>query len=680
MNGFSIQGFWEQRIRASGESITPSVNGWFIIDKSDSSFVEAPLHLSSEFEYDVGPEISSLILVSAAGAVGKSTLAKEIAHCTGAVYIDLALSEPVGDNTLAGGLVKSNLYDRWQDQSITVLIDGLDEARLRVTQQAFEAFLHDIFDLSSNRKLPTILFGRSSSVQDVWLSLADYGVQSPVLEIGYFSDEDALTFVEAKLRAINPSRPHQGAERRAITLLLTRLREQTKSDGDRFAGYAPVLQAVAARMDREGNPGALVAELEQGAQPLTLQHVTSAIMDRERTKLDRLDFEDAALRNKLYLADEQLARLAARVYGDRSPDLPVMSAVDAQTYENALDTWVADHPFLDSMDRPSSAVFDAVIATWVLIDGTSRQVRDTAVKRELSRGPSANPFLAELYENELKEREASIIPTEHIGILYASLRARLSLGDSANLSIEEAENRVEDELQSTQVEMICWRRGIERPSISKFQSERGGEIRLGTHIADVEVNAPESHVEIGSGAEAVLVAPISIQCLLLSISVTRMIVESSSAVAEACVFLEAEELDAPTMMSVPVLRGRVRLQATWPDVQSHPWTAFATDPTPVEDPRIDEALRRLRRFVISFRSHSQGSLARFQGKIEQDRMTKGTGMSVLKLMLKEEIVTKENAMYYLDPQRLAACTDVHYADCMARRFSAKAIEFVKRAL
>ena len=36
-----------------------------------------------------------------------------------------------------------------------------------------------------------------------------------------------------------------GVEQQAVELLLERLRSQTETDGDRFAGYAPVLQAVA---------------------------------------------------------------------------------------------------------------------------------------------------------------------------------------------------------------------------------------------------------------------------------------------------------------------------------------------------------------------------------------------------------------------------------------------------
>jgi len=134
------------------------------------------------------------------------------------------------------------------------------------------------------------------------------------------------------------------------------------------------------------------------------------------------------------------------------------------------------------------------------------------------------------------------------------------------------------------------------------------------------------------------------------------------------------------MISVPVLRGDVSLAASWPGVRGHPWTSFATEPAPIEDPRVDEALRRLRKFVIAFRSHSRGRLARFKGKIEHARMTKGAGQQVLDLMMAEGILSLEGSIYFLDPDQLAAQAGANYTDCMARRFGAQAVAFARRAL
>ena len=679
---FTIENFWTHRLRASNADPIGRTKGWQLIEESGGTFKEAPLYLNDDFTSHFSPSTSPMLLVSAPGAVGKTTLAKRIAYRTGAIYIDLAQSEPVGGHTLSGGLVRAGVYERWQAETTTVLVDGLDEARLRVTQEAFESFLGDVRELSVTRTLPTVLFGRSGSIQDAWLILALNGFEVPVLEIGYFGVEDAINFAKDKLRTDYPKRIHPETDKRAIALLLERIRDQTESDGDRFAGYAPVLQAVAERVAKESNPAAFVAEIEGGAQKVTLQDVASSIIERERTKLDPLNFDDSELSNRLYLADEQLHHLAARVYGIPGPELPEMSPIDAQTYENALKTWVADHPFLDGHDLPSSAVFDAVIATWTLRHSPSRRAKAIAVERELARGIAANPILSEIYTNELFQDYEPYIPADHIGIVYLSLRARLSLGDAASMLIEDAESSTDVDILRAEVEITQLRRNEQRPRVVELTTDQQGVIRLGTHIEDVEVIAADSCVEFGAGDEAMLVAPISIQCELLSIESKKLIVEPSPTSSMGAVYLEAKELSGFQMTSVPVLRGNATLAACWPEVRRHPWTNFAVEQTVVDDPKVEEALRRLRKFVISFRSHGRGGLARFKGKVEHRRMTKGTGQGVLELMLREKILSYKDSdsMYFLHSDVLAAHTGLSYINCVEWRFGEKAIEFVRHAI
>jgi hypothetical protein len=110
------------------------------------------------------------------------------------------------------------------------------------------------------------------------------------------------------------------------------------------------------------------------------------------------------------------------------------------------------------------------------------------------------------------------------------------------------------------------------------------------------------------------------------------------------------------------------------------WTSFGAEPTPFPDPRLDEALRRFRKFVIAFRSHSKGTLARYRYKIEHERMTKGTGQAVLDHLKSQGILTLKGSMYYLDPRLLGELSGATYADCAARRFGPRTINFVNEAL
>ncbi|MFT8402375.1 MAG: hypothetical protein ABF932_00670 [Gluconobacter potus] len=673
MLNYTIENFWHSRLPSGRLGAFKALMGWESVVPELPTFVEAPLSKSTAYGDRDDPATSPLILVSAAGAVGKSTLARQIASATGAVYVDLAKADPVGGNTLSGGLMKSRLLADWEAGAATVLIDGLDEARLKVTQDGFNAFIKDVAELAKERSTPTVLFGRTGAIQEAWLLLADE-VPVTVLEIGYYTPELATRFAMALLRQRKPDYPFMDAAERAITLLLDGLRQDVGGDGDRFAGYAPVLQAVAEQVARDANPAALIAKIERGEQPVTLQTIITAILEREQMKLASLAFEDASLKTKLYDPNEQLTRLVARVYGQPTPPLPPMSANDAQIYANALETWTADHPFLDGGSAPVSAIFDAVIAGIALCD---EQTARAATSRELARGVAANPFLAEFY---FAAQEKGYIRPEHIGIIYASLRARLSIGDEASLSIEGVESEDELERLKAEIEITLVRVGSDRPRVLSFDTEQTGVVRLGSFVEDVEVTAPYADVEIGGGREAILVSPVAIQVGHLLIRAERLIVEAQTDRETGAISLEAETADTTDVSNVPLSNGNVALTVSWQDDGAYPWTNFRSEPTPVQDPRTAEALRRFRKFVISFRSHSKGALKRFARKLEHERMTKGTGSAVLHHMLDTGIVSTDGSMYTLYPDKLAQVADASYGSIMARHFSDGTIAFVQEAI
>jgi hypothetical protein len=600
MPDHTIDAFWRSRLPLDKPKAFKAIAGWESRVEPLPTYVEAPLTRSTAFSENDDPATSQIILVSAAGAVGKSTLARQIASATGAIYIDLAKADPVGGNTLSGGLLKSGMLADWQADAGTVLIDGLDEARLRVTKDGFEAFMEDVAYLAGNRATPTVLFGRTGSVQEAWPLLADK-VPVSVLEIKYYTPELASRFALAHLKRRKPDYPFMNAAIRAIDLLLEGLRRDVGGDGDRFAGYAPVLKAVAERVANDTNPGALVAKIEHGEQPVTLGTITNAILEREQTKLEPLAFEDQGLRRTLYTPDEQLARLVARVHRRPTPALQPMSANDTRIYANALETWVPDHAFLNGGYDPVSAVFDAAIAGAALCDEATA---GSAAARELARGSAANPFLAEFY---LAAQSASYIRPEHIGIIYASLRARLSLGDEASLLIEGSDAEDATEQLRAEIEITLLRAGNDKPRVLKFGTEQVGTIRLGSHIEDVEVTAPHAQVEIGGARESVLVSPIAIHCEHIAIRAERLIVECPPGQDTGAISLEAESADTTEVAGVPLANGNVTLTVSWAGAEAYPWTGLRSAPSIAQNPRTAEALRRFRKFVISFRSHSKGA-------------------------------------------------------------------------
>jgi len=670
----TIEQFWKSRLALVRAASPVAVRGWITDSHSLKSFREAPLIINNDLSTS-DPAECSLILVSAPGAVGKSTLARQISAETGAILIDLALADPVGGNTTSGGLAKSGLYSQWDNNQTALLIDGLDEARLRVTQEAFEAFLNDLAEIVKNRQVPTVLFGRTGAIQDAWVQLCDCEVDLSVVEIGFYGREASIDFAIARLEENIGDVPND-AQKRAIELLLDGLRAETGTDGDRFAGYAPVLQAVADRVMLEDNPASLVAQIEKGERPVTLQSVVDKIMDREHKKIENISLSDSSLIGELYLKREQLERLTARVYGLAPPPLRRMSPDDAQIYSNALDTWLPEHPFLNGASKASSAVFDAAISASAL---QSPEASKLAADIELSRGSAANPFLSEFYLNE-DESEQRTLPPEHLGIIYASFRATLSIGDSASLEVEGNDEAEDEEALRANVEI-----NVARPESSKvrqlsLQTEQVGTIRLGKYVEDVDINTKHATVEIGVGSEALLVSPINIQCDKLSLRSEKLIVEEGRAGAGGSVYLEANLFSGDQQINLPITRGKVEFAVSWPNASVHPWTNFSVEPTKIENPLVREALRRLRKFVTAFRSHSKGNLARYRDKLDHERMTKGTGKAVLEALKDDRIVVADGAMYYLDPNRLGQIAGGSFSDIASQHFSPETVEYISRAI
>lgn len=669
---YTLNGFWKQRLLASVQGYSDRVKGWQHVQEGLASFLEAPITLGEDFG-NSDPNISKIILISAPGAVGKSTLARQIAFETGAMLLDLAVADPVGANTVVGGLARTNLYGPFLSGQASLLIDGLDEARMRVTQDGFAAFMRDITELAKESIKPIVLLGRTGAVQEAWVWMSDQNIEAPVLQIGYYDMEQAAEFAKIQAQIIRKEGNRREPDGRAIDLLLEQLRAQTSADGGTFSGYAPVLVAVAKQVagpDALANTQELISRIEQDGEQITLTEIAGSILKREQRKIETLEFEDKTLRDKLYTPKEQLARLVAHIYHTTpSLELPEMSAQDQVNYNNALSTWVTEHPFLDGDgQRPSSAVFGGLIASEAICSEPSA---DLALTEALGHGTAVNPFLAEFYianRGQNPERPP-MIPAEHVGILYASLRARLSLGQTANLRIDgEIDDDGEaDAVETAEIEITRSLQGGVEPEPLTFATWPDGHFRFGSKVESVDITAPLAQVSVGCGSEAIFVAPVAIDANVIAFHAERMVAETSrhrkasDVEFSRIVSLRSKELEATNLMSRPVCRDEVKLEVSWPGSNMYPWTDFAVPAQEVLNPQIDEARRRLLKIVVLFQSVN-GQLSKARVAIDARRRTKGMGRAVLDQMLEEKVLSIRGPYYILDPGLLAGTVGLSFQD------------------
>jgi hypothetical protein len=700
---YSIESFWKKNISAAGGGkALATETGWVSNCVSDVSFVEAGLVLRDKFE-----DLSAPVwLIAAPGAVGKSTFARELCAATGAVYVDLAVAEAVGGSYVIGGLMNNGLFDEWKAGRITLVIDALDEARLRVTQSAFEDFLRDIVKVAKSGSLPLVLLGRVGIVDECWMQLnVNEDLNCPIFDIQFFNKEGAIKFVLAALhRLASNSYPklassletHQNEYQRAATEIVDHLTAASSKEGNHFAGYAPVLEAVAKVIAGQANPAQIQSKTLNEFEGQILERLTSEILHRESRKLVAQmrqtipDFPECGA----YEPQEQLARLASRVlqveYVGGHVKLPAHCVMP---YEKAIASFIEQHPFLDGVGKaPSGAVFGAAIAAYAL---KADDVRLSQAAERYASGDkhAPNPFLFDFYSAGLTKDDP--IPAGHLGALFESVQAKASPGEVVRLAIEgDAEMKqaiYTPDVVDVEISISTMETG--QTTRIEMKTVAGETLRLGRKISGVFVDSNCLDVEMGSNGQLELLAPITIQARTLGLHCSELIVKADPQHAsqdDDCVDVEAEtpmvllEFEGCiTEHSAPFLtvRAKAELKVIWPGSQAYPWNSYSIPHPEVYAPETADALRALRRLVIAFRSHSKGQLARFRDKIEHARMSKGNiGEALRRKLLDDKVLTVDGAMYLLDAKILGRIVGISFQDAKLKKYGEQTLKYVQTVI
>jgi hypothetical protein len=700
---YSIEQFWKKKMPPADRMLgTMTRTGWVSDCTPDVSFVEAGLVLRDGFDELATP----VWLVAAPGAVGKSTFARELCAATGAVYVDLAVAEAVGGSYVVGGLVNNGLLDEWREGRVTLVIDALDEARLRVTQSAFEDFLRDVVSVAKSGSLPLVLLGRVGIVDECWLQLnVNDGLNCPIFDIQFFNKERAIEFVLAALhRLARSSHPqltvplsaHESEYRRATTEIVDRLVAASSKEGNNFAGYAPVLEAVAKVIAGQANPAQIQSSRLNEYEGQILERLTAEILLRESGKLVTQmrqtipDFPE----HGAYEPTEQLARLASRVlqveYMGGHFELPPHCVTP---YEKAVTSFIEQHPFLDGTGQtPSGAVFAAAIAAHALKLGDVKLSR--AAEGYTSGGRHApNPFLFDFYAAGLSDEDR--VSAGHIGALFESVQAKARPGEVVRLAVEGDvdSNEAGDTPKVVDVEISIFTPGTGQIARIDMKTMAGETLRLGRKVSGVFVDSNCLDVELGDNGQLELLAPITIQARTLVLRCSELIVKADpqqSGPSEGATDMEVEApmvlLEFQECMSEPAaplvtVRGQAELKVTWPQSQAYPWNGYSIPQPKAEAPETADALRALRRLVIAFRSHSKGQLARFRDKIEHARMSKGdVGEALRRKMLDDGVLTIDGSMYLLDPKALGSVVGLSFQDAKLKNYGAQTRSYVQTVI
>jgi hypothetical protein len=645
-------------------------------EEQNTLFIEPTFSINDDFVNDLDPQV---ILISASGAVGKSTLAKQIAFEKHVPIFNLADCETVGKKSFSGIIVDS-FDDYYQDMLINFrngkhffIIDALDEGRMKTNEEGFSAFLADIAKHAKRTSgVSFILLGRNQVIETVWVELNDLKVKTLTLSIDPFNENHAMDYIDKKVnREIGSSNlieQHKNHYTEARNLIYDQLKhavhlndkDKESEDSKFFLGYAPVLDAISTLLSKEKNFIKLKESFSGDSLATSrsvLIHIVEYILIREQEEKFLSNFKQKSEQistrlnwnswNTLYSTDEQAKLLLSKDL-DRN-ELSIPDEI-ASMYEESIDTWLPEHPFMNGKGF-ANIVFESYILAKNLTSD-SVNTRELAEDYIRNSGFRDFPLLADFYYYFTTQKEQCAVP-EHIGIIYDSLISFMPnqctlemLIDGPDVDEMEENDEIYNEVECT---LTLFKKSEESliPLMEygfKLVYHQDSKLIFRKGIRNSQINVPFD-VELGylGIREYSFTANLFVNCRKLYLYAKSIVVQKNVKLQE-----ETDNEQQYVLLKARNYEGLVEekpkcftnFDVNWEGSNRYPWSDYSKSME--QDTGIDKDIfRRFKRIALSFRSHSKGEMARFIDKIEHRRLLKGElGEKILEKMLEDGILIK----------------------------------------
>ncbi len=680
---------WVVRLGTGEVRQQQAEHGWSVGKPAVAGFIHPSLRLK------IGdPNTAQIIIIAAPGAVGKSAYARELCKDQGRVLVDLAQTEPLGGHFFVGGLFKAfgaSAIAAIQAGQFSLVVDSLDEAQLRATSDAFVAGLTDLAELvSAPSAAPAVLLARTIAAEEAYLQLEAAGFKVAMLEIAFFDDAQAESYLEAKLPVV-ASRSSKvdsayEAHRLAFLALARTVRRSlttaSGSDSARFSGYAPVLDAICEFVldEDELNPVARTEGVSGTDDIALLQVISTTILEREQKKLTEqvrrkpgLDVAEETL-NLLYTPTDQLGYLSSLMFGTPRPRIPALTVDVEQVYRDMVDSFLPQHPFTTDTGAPANVVFAAFVTAWAL----QQPAFGATVRQVIARN---HGFLTGLFfemylvgEPGTPADAVRSVPLDDIGLLYSSLSSRLLSGQKAYLEMAQLDGAGPISVSFAVVDPDSEDGGT---LWHEIEAAKGGMVQIRSTAQILSIDAPIA-LSIGDGTSAHITDPSEVSVSSIHIHAEKLRIGQPFDRHGGQVVLTADEASVGTVTAIEVAKG-YGLSVSWGGADAYPWRSHAFEAVESDDDTLLFMRRRLRKILTAFRSHSKGSMRRFAGKMEHSRMVKDDrGRRLLEALLQDGVLSlvDERRFYELNPTRLSEVVGLDYNALQQQQYTPKSDDYI----
>jgi hypothetical protein len=639
--------FQELIARLPAGSLTGTNQPAFGVERALQTFVPPTFRI-------VEPSQEPLvILISARGATGKSTVARQLSAVTSKplwrLDDDLNVSADALESKMRRYLGGDDdpLERARQTPGAAIIVDALDEARVRVSGRSWDEYIASLIG-AAHQGLPFVLLARERVLEDVWLSFSDGGLEPYWFEISHFDRQQRHAYVDGQVQAKGEDTTSETytAARDAVLAAL----EGTVSgpDSEAFVGYAPVLDAVVALLVKANLisiQNSFGAEAHDDESVSVLIQVLISLLEREQEKTAKF-VQQLGLNPALaYTPEEQLDWLAHELLGSSAPPLDWCPLGIRGEYANQLQQFLEDHPFR-SDKRWSSPVFSAYVV--------AQRFSDPEIRQSLRPVAGATGLLFEFVSHD---GAAEMIDEWQFAALHASLLAAEWHDIEAVVAVSGGDiSSAGDQIGSATGELILVAEGVAKRRTSfELVLEKAGQLSIMGPVAFLAVEFP-GKVVIDSGHSSVTLGPdCYIRCVDLQLRGDNIQILRQAQVGQEGFGEEPSVvLEATTRFGCEAALSNTSVETFElfvSDAQRlpYPWVTYRRSLEPVATEPDERAVRFLNRLMTLVRKHGRKEMGVFDKKLEGVQSIKGGELvQVLGQLEQMGVITVNGSLIFLN--------------------------------